>query len=289
MAKQRGTFGYPGSKTLVRRWIIQYIPDHHLYVEPFGGAASVLVGKERSKVEVYNDLNEDCVEFFQAVRDHGDELAEWVENTPYSRELFEEYVRSYYEGDWPDDTVERAGRFLYVQHSSFGGKGLASGSPTWAVRKVSTRPDACNSKVWSRKPSDIGWLKNRFKKVQIEHKDYGDVIEKYDDPDAFFYFDPPYVDVGDSYYLTEDGGFDHSRFVDNLRGMDAQWLVSYSEERPPGLDEYHTVSRSKTSTVSKQLPEKSETLTMNYDPNTADLMRREEQQGLGAFTGGSDA
>lgn len=283
MSKQRGTFPYPGSKTLIRRWIIDKIPEHHLYVEPFGGAASILVGKDRSPVEVYNDLNGDCVEFFRAVRDHGDELAEWIENTPYSRELFEEYVESYYAGEWPEDTVERAGRFLYVQTSCFGGDGLASGSPTWRVCKVSTRPDAGGSKNWNRKPDHVAWLKDRFKKVQVEQLDYAGVLEKYDDPETLFYLDPPYVDVGDDYYLTEDGGFDHSRFVNQLHDLKAKWLVSYDEKLPPGLEDYRTISRTKTGTMNRHLQEKTETLTMNYDMDGETMMSSYGQKSLESF------
>lgn len=286
MPKQRGTFSYPGGKTLIRQWIIDYISKHHLYVEPFGGAASVLVGKPRSKVEVYNDINSDCVTFFEALKYRGDELSEWVDNTPYSRELFEKWVNEY--PDWPNDLVEHAGRFLFIQHAAFGGKGLDSGSPTFRVNKVDDQPDACNSKVWDRKPDDVEWLKERFKGVQLENMDYTGIIEKYDHERAFFYFDPPYVDVGDAYYQTADGGFDHTKFTTLIQDMDADWIVSYSKKIPDGLQsaDYNTVSRTKEAIMSKQRPEKTETLIMNYDPKTQPLFSEYDQRTLpsGDFT-----
>jgi len=281
MSKQRGTFSYPGSKTLIRRWVIDKFPDHHLYVEPFGGAASILVGKDRSMVEVYNDINSDCVGFFKAVKKHGEELAEWVDNTPYSRELFEQWCKEYPE--WPDDVVERAGRFVFIQTAAFGGKGLDSGSPHFSIETVSSRPDACNSKIWDRKPEDVEWLKRRFKGVQIEHEDYAKVFERYDDQRAFFYCDPPYVDVGDDYYQTERGGFDHERFVEVLQQTDGKWLVSYDENIPEDFSEYHTVDRSKVSSMSDQRPEKTESLVMNYDPATTPGFKQANQSGLEAY------
>jgi len=279
MTKQRGTFYYPGSKTLIRRWVIDHIPEHHLYVEPFGGAASILVGKSRSPVEVYNDINSDCVTFFEAVKSHGDKLAEWIDNTPYSRELFDRWVSEY--PDWPDDVVEHAGRFAFIQHASFGGKGIDSGSPHFSVTKVSTRPDASDDKTWDRKPADIEWLKSRFKKIQIENDDYAEIVDRYDGEEVFFYCDPPYLEVGDSYYQTENGGFDHSRFMDILMGIDGRWLVSYDQNMPSELTDFNTVYRDKKSGLSSDnQSEKIETLTMNYDPDNTPMFREQEQTGL---------
>lgn len=281
MTKQRGTFSYPGSKTLIRRWIIDKFPKHHLYVEPFGGAASVLVGKNRSKVEVYNDTNSDVVNFFNAVKYHGKELSEWVEATPYSRELFDKWVASYPE--WPDDVVESAGRFLFIQHASYGGKGIDSGTPHFQRCKVNERPDADKSKQWVRKPPDIEWLQDRFGGVQIEHDDFTNVMERYDDTKAFFYCDPPYVDVGDDYYQTENGGFDHERFVETLKSLNGKWLVSYDENIPTGLSDYHVINREKKTGLSKDHVAKTESLIMNYDPNETTMFRQSGQEGLEAF------
>jgi len=280
MKRTPGTFAYPGSKTTYAGWIIDHIPEHTQYIEPFGGAASVLVAKPRSELEVYNDLNGDCVEFFRAVRDRPDELKHWVENTPYSRQLFNEYVESY--PNWPDDTVEYAGRFMFIQESAFGGKGVIEASPTYATNKVI--PTGYTKPVcWDNKSDRIQDLAKRFKSVNIERLDYADLVEKYDHEDAFFYFDPPYVDVGDDYYQVEEGGFNHKRFVDTLHDMEAKWLVSYDQNLPNGLEDYRTVSREKVATMSAQNPTKIETLTMNYDIEGQPVMSELGQSGLESY------
>ena len=110
--------------------------------------------------------------------------------------------------------------------------------------------------------------------------DYADLVEKYDHEDAFFYFDPPYVDVGDDYYQVEEGGFDHTRFVNTLHDMEGKWLVSYDQNIPPGLEDYRTISRTKVATMSAQNPEKVETLTMNYDIDGEQVMSECGQQTL---------
>jgi len=286
MSKTPGTFSYPGSKTTYASWIIEHIPEHTQYIEPFGGAASVLVAKPRSDLEVYNDLNGDCVDFFRAVRDRPDELERWIENTPTSRELFDEYVSRYKANEWPDDLVERAGRYLYVQTLAFGGKGVVDSSPTYRVITSNSyrgsQLDAPENN-WKVKPGHIRDLRERLKGVNIEQMDYAELVEKYDHEDAFFYFDPPYVDVGDDYYQVEEGGFDHSRFVNTLHDMEGRWLVSYDENLPPGLEDYRTVSRKKIAAMSAQKPEKTETLTMNYDLGGEKVMSEYGQRGLDAF------
>ena len=91
-------FPYVGGKTILAEWIIDQLPSHTVYVEPFGGSASVLLNKPRSNVEVYNDLDGDVVQFFEVARERPDEL-----------ELFDD----------PDSTdpildeIEDAGPLLY--------------------------------------------------------------------------------------------------------------------------------------------------------------------------------
>ena len=270
-----GTFSYPGSKTTLASWIIDYFPDHTQYIEAFGGAASVLVAKERSELEVYNDINSDVVTFFRAIRDKPDKLIKWVDNTPRSRQLFEEYIESY--PNWPDGLVEKAGRFLFIQQNAFGGRGVTENSPTYSIE---VKPSGYRENSWWGKANHLELLKQRFQHVQIEQLDFEELIDKYDHEDAFFYFDPPYVDVGDDYYETEDGGFDHERFVNAVLDMDAKWLISYDHNIPEPLQDFHSVERTKKATLSVDNPEKVETLTMNYDPNKVPKFSKANQATL---------
>ena len=79
-----------GGKHYLARWIIEQMPDHRVYVEPYGGMAGVLLKKERSEVEIFNDLDGRAVNFFRVIRDR--ELFKafklQAELTPYSREEF---------------------------------------------------------------------------------------------------------------------------------------------------------------------------------------------------------
>src|SRR6056297_1996802 len=82
-------FPYPGNKSRHADWILRHFPEHTCYVEPFGGATGVLANKPESKVEVYNDRDRDLVQFFDVLRERGQELAEWLDNLPYARAKYD--------------------------------------------------------------------------------------------------------------------------------------------------------------------------------------------------------
>lgn len=280
--KNTGTFEYPGGKTTIGPWIIEYFPDHNVYVEPFGGSASVLMQKPRSTIEVYNDINSDCVTFFEAIKNHSDELREWVKNTPYSRELYEKWQSRFNDGYRPADIVERVGRFWYLTTASFGSD-IHKGGGTFSVNKTEAKDAHYPPIKWNRKGENVEYIRDRFNHVQVENLDYTEVVEKYDGEDTFFYFDPPYVKVGENYYTT-NGGFNHQEFVDVLNSLRGHWLVSYGENIPNGLEDYTTVTRTKEATMSKQRPEITEQLIMNYDPNQTPKFRTNNQTGIESFT-----
>jgi len=278
-----GTFNYPGGKTTIAQWIINQLPQHEVYVEPFGGSAGVMANKPESPLEVYNDTASLCVDFFRAVKHKPDELEHWVQTTPYSRELFDEYTEKLQQ-DPPEDLVERAGMFWYTQTSSFASKGvLATTTPTFSIAtstKASTQPP----ELLDGRRKQVETIIERFREVQIEHLDFETIFEKYDSPKTVFYCDPPYVDVGDDYYQTEKGGFDHERFVEGLEALDSKWLVSYDHNIPDGLEGYNTITRGKRSTMDHEKAEKTETLIMNYDPKETTMFRSNNQSGLEAYS-----
>lgn len=265
MSGRIGTFPYIGGKGDKASWIIEQIPAHETYIEPFGGSAGVLVNKPRSENEVYNDLNPDCVNFFRTCRDRTEELAYWVRYTPYSRQLHQRYSEK--REDWPSDAVEQAGRFVFLQRASFGGSAIGKNASYSVANSGTPSSKNCGSYKWHQKVSHIAQIGERFRDVYIQCRDYREVVSEYDSSSTFFYFDPPYQEIGEKYYLTESAGFDHQEFVSILADIEGKWLVSYDENIPDGLqDGNRVVYRDYSAKSSREYNQKVETLTMNYDP-----------------------
>lgn len=108
-----------GGKYRLRKTIIKMLPEHTCYCEVFGGAGWVLFGKQPSRVEVYNDINSELVNFFQVVKDKPEEFIRAFDLLLISREIFVRFKALSLVGT---SDVKRAVRFYYILHFSFGAK-----------------------------------------------------------------------------------------------------------------------------------------------------------------------
>ncbi len=82
------SFGWYGGKYSHLDWLLPLLPECHHYCEPFGGSAAVLINREASPVETYNDLDGEVVNFFRVLRKQGGKLVRAIGLTPFSREEF---------------------------------------------------------------------------------------------------------------------------------------------------------------------------------------------------------
>lgn len=109
----RQVLKYPGSKWNIASKLVELIPQHHSYVEPFFGSGAVLFNKQPSDIETVNDLDHDVVNLFRCIRDDSEKLAELVMATPFGRETYEDtYKLDIYEIMMPDEPFHKALRFL---------------------------------------------------------------------------------------------------------------------------------------------------------------------------------
>lgn len=264
-AYPRAPFPYPGGKAKRVRWLEQFIPEHSAYVEPFGGSASMLHNIDLPGTVVYNDLNGDCVHFFETLRDYTDELLDWLKATPFSRELYERYADAYMDGDRADDPIERAGRFFYLRFTQFGGK--LTDKSGFARPSANRRNRARTYRNATEHLRDVA---RTFDGVCIEHDDYAAVIGRYDSPESFFYCDPPYPGT-ESYYASE---FDHARLYEVLDGVEGRWALSL-DTVPDELAEYPRRSLDRGheigSGASGSATDSTEYLILSYDPDTTPL------------------
>jgi DNA adenine methylase len=261
--RRLSAFPYPGGKTPYIEQITQHFPDHRRYVEPFGGSAAVLLNKPQSYVEVFNDLDDDVVQFFRVAREQCDELQEWLRSVPYSEAVYNRWQAEYDAGERPDEPVERAGRWFFLRYANYGG------SPD--KRAGFKRPGKRNEARSFRGGIDeIQFVVNRLQEVTIAKEPAVDIIERYDHEETLFYCDPPYYAAEERYYPAAEG-FDHSKFVDALRDRSGRWIVSY-DVLPPGLEAIAStvaefeVRYSLPNATAEQREKSTEKLAMNFDP-----------------------
>jgi DNA adenine methylase len=76
-----------GGKSRLASKIVALFPEHHTYVEVFGGTGACLLIKQSSPVEVFNDVDGDIVNLFRAIRDPElrGQLQKACEGTFYAR------------------------------------------------------------------------------------------------------------------------------------------------------------------------------------------------------------
>jgi DNA adenine methylase len=200
--RRRIVFGWYGGKFSHLEWLLPLLPQAHHYCEPFAGSGAVLLNREPSPVETYNDIDGDVVNFFRVLRDQPEELARAIALTPFSREEFHRAIVGL-----PADTpkakraLERARLFYIRARQARTGLAQTATLGRWANCRDTSRAGV--SGVVSRwlggveGLSDIG---ERLIRVQIENRPADDVIRLYDGPNTLFYCDPPYLHTtrGDS-------------------------------------------------------------------------------------------
>lgn len=227
-APTRPVLRYHGGKWRLAPWIMSFFPPHHTYVEPFGGAGSVLLRKERCAAEIYNDLDGALVNLFSVLRnpETAEQLRRAVSLTPYARA---EFNRAY---DETDDAVERARRILVRASMGHGGSGTRKHRT--GLRPMYGRRGNNPSQDWAGWPRQIPRYVERLRAVCIEQVDAVRLIGTYDGPATLFYVDPPYPfhtrtslsQGGRSHYTHEMSDADHRRLGDRLHGIEGMAVVS---------------------------------------------------------------
>ena len=177
---------YHGGKWRLAEWIVSVFPDHRIYTEAFGGAASVLMHKPRSYAEVYNDRDGELVNLFRVLRDRADELETLVRGTPYARDEFD---LSY---EPVVDDVEQARRTVVRTMFGYGSTAHNTRLRT-GFRANSNRSGTSPAHDWQNYPDVIEAISERLRGVVIENRNGLDVIDAHDSPETLHYVDPPYV------------------------------------------------------------------------------------------------
>jgi DNA adenine methylase len=206
---------WPGSKSRMLKRILPLIPKHVCYCEPFAGGLAVLLAKERSPVEVVNDLNGDLVALYRNLQFHLPAVLSEINWLFSSRQNIKDFTEQ------PGLTeLQRAARFLLVNRTSFGGK-----MSSFAIAKTKGGGAGFDR---IRMGDLLGKAHERLNNVVVENQSFERCLQTYDSKDSFFFIDPPYVNAPTGAYdgFSEEQMRDLRKRVEKLQG---RWIVTVND------------------------------------------------------------
>ena len=213
--------GYIGGKRNLSRALVAQIDaiDHSLYAEPFVGMGGIFFRRRRRpKAEYINDISKDVTTLFRILQRHYQPFLDMLKWRFASRSEFDRLMAV----DPATCTdLERAARFLYLQHNAFGGQvskrnfGLSYGQPSkW---RLSTLEPLLQD------------IHDRLDGVWIECLPYVAFIRRLDRPGALFYLDPPYAGCEDDYGEGVFSEADFATLNDLLGSIEGRFILSIND------------------------------------------------------------
>jgi DNA adenine methylase len=229
--RRLSAFAWYGGKSVHLRWLLPLLPPCKHFVDVFGGSGAVIMNRDPSPIETYNDLDGNVVNFFKQLRDHPNDLTRLLHLTPYSREerrfAFERIKE-------PSGDLERARMFFVLARQTRSGmaQGQRSLLNSWRfTRDKITNGMGVYNHQWEDSIDGLAAVAARFRSIQIENYPWQRIIELYDTPDTLFYCDPPYVHETrvaghDDVYAFEMTTADHRELSKVLHGIKGRAAVS---------------------------------------------------------------
>jgi DNA adenine methylase len=206
-----------GSKNEIAPWIIDHFCAHERFIDVFGGSGAILMKKEPSTEEIYNDLDGRWSNFFRVISNKRlhNALIEMSRYVMHDRRLYEECQK-------PQKTtpLKRAFSHIYLQSVSWCGRsggfctaGIANGLATI--------------------PQMIERYYQRFRHVVIENLDYRVLVKRYAHKrrHTLAYYDEPYLTerTRKDYYAHNWHTPDHVAFLEFLQKQEYPCIVSGSD------------------------------------------------------------
>lgn len=213
----RSAFPYPGSKAKCIENIIPHLPYTDMYSEPFGGSGAILLARNSSRLEIFNDRCSGVTAFFRVCR-HKENLDALITRLSILIHSREEFIWCKNEWKNSEDDVERAARWYYMVVCSFGSHMRNFGR--------SKDPKALFAPKLHNSLDFFYPLHDRIKNCQIENLDWRQCFKDYDHSDMVWYIDPPYYQTSGGMYENELLDSEHVQMLDMIQ--DLQGFVAIS-------------------------------------------------------------
>lgn len=219
-------FRYAGGKFYARKLILGHIPIHTHYIEPFAGGGSVFFAKHKVEYNCLNDIDSELINVYITIRDSPDSLIEFLTKYDYHDNIIPQELLVGIDNGMPlparkelhhffknsfvaNDATERAGRWYYLNRTSYSGI-MNRQNMYWGYGdKFSMQP-----KNW---PNNIMRTSKKLQRVELTSVDFEEVIDNAPNK-SFLFVDPPYFNADqDKFYTYSFSKEDHLRLAECLR------------------------------------------------------------------------
>jgi DNA adenine methylase len=210
-------FRYAGGKFYARQLILEHLPGHKNYIEPFCGGASIFFAKKKVTTNWLNDLDDKLINCLLHIRDYPEKVIERLDGEVATKER-----HAYYKNEIkPETPLDQAIRWYYLNRTSYSGIMKMENCYFGYGDKFSMRPEN-----WAR---HIRKCSEKLQGVNLTSLDFEDVINNAED-DSFLFIDPPYFKADqDKFYTCFFSLDDHLRLCrvlrDNLQRF--KFLITY--------------------------------------------------------------
>lgn len=222
---------YNGGKFRLRKWILSHFPEqssYNTYVELSSGAASVLLSKNPSKVEILNDLDGNITNFFNVLRTVPKELIRRIQYTPYSEQVLNTCLESI-EGEL--NPIERAYKYYCICWMSIRANDIRKSSVNFRARGNRVGEGGHNPVNLFSRIRHLYQISKRLKNVLILQRDALSLIAPFDSDNTLFYLDLPYLSETRSakklYTLEFGSEFQHKPILEALSRIKGKAIISH--------------------------------------------------------------
>jgi len=200
---------YYGGKQALADTIIDMLPAHKIYCEPFFGGGAVFFRKPKSYLEVINDIDDRLINFYHAVQNNFEQLKTLIDSTLNSETMYL-HAKDIWNERVPAGEVEKAWSVWLITNGSFAGS--MHGGWKWSNGSSGSHTGVY---IANKRNSFSKELNNRLNHVQISCRDAIKVIQERDTPDTVFYLDPPYPGSYQGHYT----GYTHKDLYELLQAL----------------------------------------------------------------------
>lgn len=246
-------FRYPGNQIYALDTLLSLIPEHRCYAEPFCGGASTFFGKPKAKDNWLNDVDQELIATYIAIRDQPEKLIAALTEEEVSEKRYNHFKT----GFTPRNSFETAVRWFYLNRTSQ----IETMSRFWE------RDDKITSGFADWKKSVLE-SSEKLRGARLTHGDFESVLRNVTEG-AFLFIAPPYsIHHSSAQNRKHKYPFEresHLRLANALRLLDGKvkFLVTYNENEELRRM-YSWGEHIKISNLPNKPPQKEEIVIMNY-------------------------